>query len=55
MYKTRVFGEMFKIYTWVLKSVIVTFRSNISMATKALYPGGVKHVYKHPLYSLVNP
>ena len=36
---------MFKIYTWVLKGVIVTFRSKVSIATKALHPGGVK--FKH--------
>ena len=44
-----------KIYTWVLKGVIVTFRSNVSMAaTKALHPGGVelKPLYKHPLTPL---
>ena len=54
--KTRVFGELFKIYTQVLKSVIVTFRSKVSTtATMALHPGGVKlkHLYKHPHYTLI--
>ena len=52
--KTRVFGKLFKIYTWVLKGVIVPFRSNVSIATKALHPGGIelKPLHKHPLYTL---
>ena len=53
--KTRVFGKLFKIYTWALKGVIVTFRSNVSIVTKALHPGSVelKPLYKHPPYTLI--
>ena len=55
MVKTRVFGKLLKIYTWVLKGVTVTFRSNISIATRPLHPRGVelKPLYKHPLYTLI--
>ena len=38
--KIRLFGELFKIYTRVLRGVIYTLRSKVSMATKALHPGG---------------
>ena len=48
--KTRVFGELFKIYTQVLKGVIVTFTSNVPIATKVLHP---EPLYKHPLYTLI--
>ena len=53
--RIRVFGEQFKIYTRVLRGVIYTLRSKVSMAIKALYPGGVKlkHLYKHPHNTLI--
>ncbi len=47
-----VFGELFKIYTWVLKAVVITFRSNVSIATKTLHApmhaGRVVFIYTTP-------
>ena len=45
--KTRVFGELVKIYTQMLKGVIFTLTLNVPIATKVLHP---VPLYKHPLY-----
>ena len=46
----REFGKLFRIYTGMFRDAVVTFRSKVSLTTKALHPGFL-HTPLHPYCS----